>query len=204
MKGNNCQNFRRCGRKAKSSRAKFCLPCFRENAAAKARSGTGNSQAKGVMGNAGNSRAKGVADNAGNINRGRQKKSAGRRSGVKRCAKFALVVKKYWLEKILAREKDWEIRGCSTARRGLIHLAQSKAGGTLVGRARLVDCQELDKATFLQNIARHHVPHWSTVPYKRVFAWVLQDAQRYAQPHHYEHEQGAVIWAKTWGKDQNQ
>ena len=246
MKGKKCQNFRRCGRKAKSSRAKFCLPCFKENAAAKARSGTGNSQAKGVMGNAGNSRAKGVKDNAGNsrakgvkgnagnprgnpgnagnprgkpghtgdsrgnpdnagnINRGRKKKSAGRRSGVKRCAKFALVVKKYWLDKILAREKDWEIRSCSTARRGLIHFAQSKAGGTLVGRARLVDCQELDKATFLQNIARHHVPRWSMVPYKRVFAWVLQDAQRYAQPLHYEHEKGAVIWAKTWGKDQNQ
>ena len=42
------------------------------------------------------------------------------------------------------------------------------------------------------------------VPYKRVFAWVLQDAQRYAQPLHYEHEKGTVIWAKTLGKDQNQ
>ena len=95
-----------------------------------------------------------------------------------------------------------EIRSCLTARRGLMHFAQSKAGGTLVGRARLVDCQELDQATFLQNIARHHVPRWSMVPYKRVFAWVLQDAQRYAQPLHHEHEKGAVIWVKTWGKDQ--
>ena len=198
MKGKKCQNFRRCGRKAKSSRAKFCLPCFKETAAAKARSGTGNSQ--GNPGNAGNSR--GNPGNAGNINRGRKKISAGRRSGVKRCAKFALVVKKYWLDKILAREKDWEIRSCSTARRGLIHFAQSKAGGMLVGRARLVDCQELDKDTFLQNIARHHVPRWSMVPYKRVFAWVLHDAQRYAQPLDYEHEKGAVIWAKTWGKSQ--
>lgn len=192
MKGKKCQNFRRCGRKAKSSRAKFCLPCFKETAAAKARTGTGNSQARGNPGN------------AGNINRGRKKISAGRRSGVKRCAKFALVVKGYWLDKILAREKDWEIRSCSTARRGFIHFAQSKAGGALVGRARLVDCQELNKATFLQNIARHQVPRWSMVPYKRVFAWVLQDAQRYAQPLHYKHKQGAVIWAKAWGKDQNQ
>ena len=30
MKRKKCQNFRRCGRKAKSSRAKFCLPCFKE------------------------------------------------------------------------------------------------------------------------------------------------------------------------------
>ena len=28
-----------------------------------------------------------------------------------------------------------------------------------------------------------------------IFAWVLQDAQRYAQPHPYEHEQGAFVWA---------
>ena len=117
MKGKKCQNFTRCGRKAKSSRAKFCLPCFKETAAAKARSGAGNSR-----GNPGN---------AGNINRGRKKISAGRRSGVKRCAKFALVVKGYWLDKILAREKDWEIRICSTARRGFIHFAQSKVNLTM-------------------------------------------------------------------------
>ena len=63
---------------------------------------------------------------------------------MKRCAKFALVVKKHWLDKILAGEKDWESRGCSTTRRGWIHLAESKAGGRLAGRARLVDCVELN------------------------------------------------------------
>ena len=112
MKGKKCQNFRRCGRKAKSIRAQFCLPCFKETAAAKAHTGTGNSQARGNPGN------------AGNINRGRKKISAGRRSGVKRCAKFALVVKGYWLDKILAREKDWEILQRSTGPRitGLIGL----------------------------------------------------------------------------------
>ena len=51
--------------------------------------------------------------------------------GVKRCAKFALVVKGYWLDKILAREKDWKIRSCSTARRGFIHFAQSKVNLTM-------------------------------------------------------------------------
>ena len=61
---------------------------------------------------------------------------------MKRCAKFALVVKQHWLDKIFAGEKDWEIRGCPSMRRGWIHLAQSKAGGTLAGRARLVDCAD--------------------------------------------------------------
>ena len=118
---------------------------------------------------------------------------------MKRCAKFALVVKKHWLDKILAGEKDWEIRGCSATRRGWIHLAESKAGGRLVGRARLVDCVELKKPTFRQHVHRHCVPRLSMVPYKRVFAWALEDAERITPPLTYEHRQGAVIWAKSWG-----
>ena len=205
LKAKKCQNFKRCGRKAKSSRAKFCLPCFKETAAAKARLGGGNSRgnpgnAGNSQGNPGNAGGKGITGNSGNATTGQKKKSAGRRSGVKRCAKFALVVKKNWLGKILAGDKDWEIRGCSTARRGWIHLAQSKAGGTLVGRARLVDCVELNKSTFLNNFHRHCVPHLSMVPYKRIFAWVLEDAERFTQPLTYKHRQGAVIWTTAWGK----
>ena len=207
MKVKKCQNFKRCGRYAQSSRAKFCRSCFKENAVAKARSGKGNSQcnpgnagnSQGNPGNAGNSHGRGSPGNIGNGITGREKNSAGRRSGVKRCAKFALVVKKSWLDMILAGEKDWEIRGCSTTRRGWIHLAQSKAGGTLVGRARLIDCVELNKSMFIKHVHRHCVPHLSMVPYKRVFAWVLKDAERFTQPLTYKHRQGAVIWAKSWG-----
>ena len=135
-----CQNFRKCRRNAKSSRAKFCLSCFQENAAIKAPSGSGlsqgspvnagnshgkgnpsnagnsqgkgnlgnagNSQGEGNLGNAGNSQGKGNLGNTGNTILGRRKKSAGRRSGVKRCAKVALVVQKPWLDKILAGEQD--------------------------------------------------------------------------------------------------
>ena len=72
LAGKKCQNFRRCGRNAKSSRAKFCLSCFKENAAVKAHSGSGNphgnpgnaSKPQGNPGNAGNSQ--GNPGNAGN------------------------------------------------------------------------------------------------------------------------------------------
>jgi len=206
MKADKCQNFTRCGRKAKSRRAKFCLLCFKENASAHGRSGTGNSKgnpgnagnAKGTPGNAGNS--KGNPGNAGNNIKAWKKQAAGQRSGVKRCAKFALVVKQHWLDKIFAGEKDWEIRGCPSMRRGWIHLAQSKAGGTLAGRARLVDCAELNKSTFLEHVHRHCVPRLSMVPYKRIFAWVLQDAERFTWPLVYKHRPGAVIWTTVWGK----
>ena len=116
---------------------------------------------------------------------------------MRRSARVALVVKKQWIDKILTGEKDWEIRGCATARRGCIHFAESKAGGTLVGRARLVDCIRIPKAAFENHIHRHCVTSVADVPYKNIFAWVLEDAERFAKPFVYKHNPGAVIWVKV-------
>ncbi len=151
--------------------------------------------AKGNPGNAGN--AKGNPENAGNKQRGGAKKYAGGRSGLKRSAKYALVVKKCWLDKILAETKDWEIRGTSTARRGWIHFAQSKAGGKLMGRARLVDCLPIPRDSFMHHVGHHCVTKLSDVKYKRIFAWVLKDAKRFDKPFVIKHQLGAVIWMKV-------
>ena len=157
----------------------------------------GNAEAKGSPDNAGNAEAKGTPSNAGNMTEGIVKKAAGERSAVKRSARVALVVKKQWIDKILAGEKDWEIRGCATARRGWIHFAESKAGGTLVGRARLVDCIRVPKATFKSHVGRHCVTNVEDVPYKSIFAWVFRGAERFAKPFVYKHSPGAVIWVKV-------
>ena len=178
----NCSNFKKCGRKAISQRAKFCGPCFKAGAARSGARSGGNR-----TGNPGNS---------GNIKKGISKKKAGARSGVKRSSKVALVVKKRWLNKILDGEKDWEIRSSNTSRRGWIHLAESKACGKLMGRARLVDCFELSKSQFGKSRCHHCVRYLSEVPYKRMFAWVLNDAERFEKPFMYEHAQGAVIWVR--------
>ena len=55
------------------------------------------------------------------------RKKAGQRSGERRKAEVALVIKKNGLDKILSGKKVWEIRSSSTKRRGWIHLAQSKS-----------------------------------------------------------------------------
>ena len=57
----------------------------------------------------GNAAGKGSPGNAGNVKKGRIKKRAGERSGVRRSAKRALVVKKKWLDLILAGRKTWEL-----------------------------------------------------------------------------------------------
>ena len=122
------------------------------------------------------------------------KKNAGRRSGLRRSAKRALVVKKKWLVLILAGRKTWEIRGSSTSKRGWIHFAESQAGGKLTGRARLVNCFPVPRSSFQCHYKKHCVPSLSMVPYITPHAWVLEDAEKFERPFEYEHKQGAVIW----------
>ena len=118
-------------------------------------------------------------------------KSGGRR------AKHALVVKKRWLDKILDGEKDWEIRSSRTRHRGWVFFAQSKATGQLLGRARLVECFELSADTFEAHAHRHCVAAWPSLTYKRAFAWVLEQAERFEKPFAYAHRLGAVVWVNV-------
>ena len=181
-----------CERKVASSRARYCRQCFivRARLASLRRSSFGG-------GGGGNRVARGLSGNAGNKITGPTKVSAGSRSGVKRSAKHALVVQKSWLDKILDGEKTWEIRGSPTSHRGWVFFAQSKATGQLFGRARLVDCFELSADTFEAHADRHCVPTWSSVTYKRAFAWVLEQAERFEKPFAYAHRPGAVVWVNV-------
>ena len=187
-----CVNYRKCGRQAKGPYARFCTPCFVANAKLKGSDSFGNSS--GNPGNAGNSSASGNLRNAGNVKKGKVKKDAGKRSGLRRSAKKALVVKKKWLDLILAGQKTWEIRGSSTSKRGWVHFAESQAGGKLRGRARLVNCFPVPTESFQRHYKKHCVPSLTMVPYVKIYAWVLEDAEEFEKPFEYEHKQGAVIW----------
>ena len=215
-----CKNFKRCGQEATGPRAKFCLQCFKTDAARNGRRSSGNAggnpgnagNAAGNPGNAGNAagnpenvgNAAGNPENAGNVagnpgNAGNTKvgpvkKRSGKRSGVRRSAKQALVVKKEWLKEILDGRKTWEIRSKSTSKRGWIHFAQSQAGGKLMGRARLTDCIRVPKKDFPKHYNKHRVSNLKLVPYRSIFAWVLEDAEEFDKPFDYRHKQGAVIW----------
>jgi len=128
------------------------------------------------------------------VKKGKVKKDAGKRSGLRRSAKKALVVKKKWLDLILAGKKTWEIRGSSTSKRGWVHFAESQAGGKLRGRARLVNCFPVPTESFQRHYKKHCVPSLTMVPYVKIYAWVLEDAEEFEKPFEYEHKQGAVIW----------
>ena len=123
-----CVNYKKCGRQAKGPFARFCSRCFVSNAKLKGSvsfgnssgnpGNAGNTSARGSLRNAGNPSASGNLRNAGIVKKGKVKKDAGKRSGLRRSAKKALVVKKKWLDLILAGQKTWEIRGSSTSKRG--------------------------------------------------------------------------------------
>ena len=134
-----------CPHPAASPRAMFCRLCFVKKAATanrKRKTFKGNKGARGVVGNKGGS---GVVGNDGNTTVGKKRvdicTSAGKRSGLRRCAPIALVIKEQWLTKIFSRKKEWEIRGQRTKRRGRIHLAQP--GGLLVGSASITGCSSI-------------------------------------------------------------
>ena len=194
-----CRNFQGCGQFAKTPRATLCASCFTAQAARSGTQSRGNVSPLINEGNKGNPNPKVNRGNKGNTKNHDSaiKGKAGKRSGVKRSSKIALVVKKQWLEKILSGEKDWEIRSRNTLRRGWIHLAQSRGGSRLLGRVQLVDSFELTKTEFIAQKTHHCVPCSSEMPYKRMYAWVLENAQRFPKLFGFEHAKGAVIWVKV-------
>ena len=94
---------------------------------------------------------------------------------------------------IIRGEKQWDIRGTATARRGPIHLA--KPGGLLVGSASLTGCARIQRADFLTHADKHCVPTLAMVTYPHIWAWHLESVRKYKRPFRYRKARGAIIWA---------
>lgn len=108
----------------------------------------------------------------------------------------ALVIKKPWLDKILAGTKTWEIRGSRTHIRGTIGLIESRSG-TVVGLCEVVDCVgPLTAEEYRRNARKAGMLPAEAIwgGYKNTFAWVLANARRFKTPVPYKHPSGAVIW----------
>ena len=104
-----------------------------------------------------------------------------------------LIIKQPWIDYILDGKKTWEIRGSKTNVRGKIELIQS-GSGLVVGTCEIVDCIELSQVDYQNNVSKHSIKDVSFMPYKKTFAWVISNAQRYEVPRKYKHPNGAIIW----------
>lgn len=111
-----------------------------------------------------------------------------------------LIIKKTWLDLILAGKKTWEIRSSKTNVRGKIALIES-GSGMIVGQAELVDViGPLSIEDLLTNTKKHHITRDAIdrgIRYTKPHAWVLKNAKRFQRPKPYIHPQGAVIWVKN-------
>jgi hypothetical protein len=110
-----------------------------------------------------------------------------------------LLIRSPWIDRILDGSKTWEIRGSRTSKRGRIALIKSGTG-TVIGVAGLVEVVgPLELPEFVANAHKTALLHSEAIrslPYKRTFAWVLENPRRLIQPIPYVHPYGSIVWVK--------
>jgi hypothetical protein len=109
-----------------------------------------------------------------------------------------LMVREPWAGLILAGEKTWEIRGTRTSMRGSIYIIPS-GSGRVAGYCEIVDCiGPLTIEQLIENSSAHLTPpdelRLLGLPYKKTFAWVLANPNRFEGPIPYRHPSGAITW----------
>ena len=108
-----------------------------------------------------------------------------------------LIIKQPWIDYILNGSKTWEIRSSKTHIRGTIGLIQSKSG-LILGTVEIIGCKELDLETYQNSVDKHCIRNGlDNPPYKRTYAWILNNPIKYEQPKPYKHPRGAVIWVNV-------
>jgi hypothetical protein len=111
----------------------------------------------------------------------------------------SLIIRKPWIDKILAWEKTWELRGSNTKIRGRIWLIAAKSG-LVYGTCDLVDSiWPLSVQRLRANVDKHTVPadEFNEADEKKYFAWVLANVKVFDKPEPYTHPKWAIIWVNV-------
>ena len=90
-----------------------------------------------------------------------------------------LIIKKFWLNKILSNEKIWEIRSSNKKIRGKVYLIQS---GTkhIYGECDIIDSKKLSLTEYQSNKNKHCILNGlDNLPYKNTYAWIISNVKRY-------------------------
>lgn len=110
---------------------------------------------------------------------------------------YGLIIKKYWLDKILSGEKTLEIRGTDTSHVGEL-IALIESGSSIIkGFCKIQETFSLDKKRWEAETPNHCVDMtFSELKnrYKKPYAWHFCGILPCTKEITYEHPQGAVIW----------
>jgi hypothetical protein len=118
-----------------------------------------------------------------------------------------LIIRSPWIEKILKGEKTWELRGSNTRIRGKIALI---GGGTkaIFGVCELTDAKgPLSVDELLASVHLHCLEKGELengLPYRKTYAWVLENPLAFTRPVPYGHPRGAVIWVNLSPEESRQ
>lgn len=104
-----------------------------------------------------------------------------------------LIIKEPYIDLILAGKKKWEIRGSKTNIRGRICLIKS-GSKKIYGEVDLVDCFQINLEQYSDYCKICHGENVKSLPYKRTYAWVVENPFLYEEAKAYNHPLGAVIW----------
>lgn len=112
---------------------------------------------------------------------------------------YGLVIKKEWLDLIIAGKKTIEVRGSRTSHLNeTIYLCES---GTHKVRdtCKIVDCKEVTPLSWYQEYSKHLVNislNSLKDRYKKPHFWLLSKVKPIKEEIYYKHPNGAVIWVK--------
>lgn len=106
-----------------------------------------------------------------------------------------LVVKSPFIDDILNGIKKWEVRGMNTHIRGSIVLLKSGSGLAL-GTVNIIEVQELTLEKYNRWEYRTYLGKEPAIklPYKKTFAYVLEEPKWFTKPIPYKHPIGAITW----------
>jgi len=111
----------------------------------------------------------------------------------------ALVIREPAAGWIVSGAKRWEMRSKSTRIRGNIGIIAGGTG-TVIG---VCDLNRVVGPLRLQDYRESHVCRGpaatgsDSLPYKRTFAWVMENPRQLERPIPYIHPKGAVIWVRV-------
>eukprot|EP00930_Biecheleria_cincta_P023859 TRINITY_DN17155_c0_g1_i1.p1 TRINITY_DN17155_c0_g1~~TRINITY_DN17155_c0_g1_i1.p1 ORF type:complete len:194 (-),score=16.63 TRINITY_DN17155_c0_g1_i1:236-760(-) len=118
-----------------------------------------------------------------------------------------LKIRQPWLNKILSRQKTWELRSCATKTRGSIGLCEV-GSCTVLGKAEVADCIYIgkyvngrwiynDKKVSLRSSFKKHrckASDVANIGYTTLYAWVLRKVVRFPKPRPFNALSGCVTW----------
>lgn len=113
-----------------------------------------------------------------------------------------LIIKAPYIGWILAGEKDIELRGFNTTKRGKIALIQSGTG-QVIGEVEILETIKIETNNQYESLrARHCVgANRKDIKYKTLWGWVLSNPIKYNEPIRYSQKKGQQVWVKDAIKD---